>query len=128
MPPRILMSNSPSPEMKDVMRVIPFRTSQQPTVLCVDDEAAALQLRRQVLEKAGFEGGRTKFLAQAKNSSSLAATDVHAQVDMFGTTGAMGFDRGVTTNGDITLDTILSTGTSGQAIVLFSDPFALSSV
>jgi CheY-like chemotaxis protein len=48
------MSNSPSPEMKDVMRVIPFRNSQQPTVLCVDDEAAALQLRRQVLEKAGF--------------------------------------------------------------------------
>lgn len=51
---RILMSNPPSPEMKDVMKVIPFRNSQQPTVLCVDDEAAALQLHRLVLEKAGF--------------------------------------------------------------------------
>ena len=36
------------------MTVVPFRSSQQPTVLCVDDEAAALQLRRLVLEKAGF--------------------------------------------------------------------------
>ena len=36
------------------MTVVSFRNSQQPTVLCVDDEAAALQLRRLVLEKAGF--------------------------------------------------------------------------
>jgi CheY-like chemotaxis protein len=36
------------------MKVVPFRSSQQPTVLCVDDEAAALKLRRMVLEKAGF--------------------------------------------------------------------------
>lgn len=40
--------------MKAPIKVVPFRSSPQPTVLCVDDEAPALQLRRLVLEKAGF--------------------------------------------------------------------------
>jgi len=36
------------------VKVIPFRPAHQHTVLCVDDEAASLHLRRLVLEKAGF--------------------------------------------------------------------------
>ncbi len=70
---------------------------------------------------------RTRFLAQAKNSSNLVATDLHAQVDLYGTTGAQGFDRAVTTNGGIFLRKIISTGTSGQAIISFTDPITESS-
>lgn len=36
------------------MKVLPFRNSHRPVVLCVDDEATALQVRRMVLEQAGF--------------------------------------------------------------------------
>lgn len=70
---------------------------------------------------------RTRFLAQAKNSSNLVATDLHAQVDLSGASGAQGFDRAVTTNGGIFLRKVLSTGTSGQAVVSFTDPITESS-
>lgn len=70
---------------------------------------------------------RTRYIASPKNSSNLAATDAWAQVDLFGTTGAMGFDRAVTTNGDFTIYRVLVTGTSGLAVVLVSDPGSLSS-
>lgn len=36
------------------MKVVPFRHTPPPVVLCVDDDAPALQLRRLVLEQAGF--------------------------------------------------------------------------
>jgi hypothetical protein len=70
---------------------------------------------------------RTRFMAQAKNSSSLAATDLHAQVDYYGASGAGGFDRAVTTNGGVYLHKILSTGTSGQAVIMFTNPIPESS-
>lgn len=70
---------------------------------------------------------RTRYVASPKNSSNLVATDAWAQVDLFGTTGAMGFDRAVTTNGDFTLYRVLTTGTSGLAVVIVSDPGSLSS-
>lgn len=71
---------------------------------------------------------RTRFLAQVKNSANVVATDLHAQVDLYGTTGAQGFDRAVTTNGGVFLRKILSTGTSGQAVISFTDPITESSI
>lgn len=75
-----------------------------------------------------LSGGRTKFLASPKNSSNMVVTDRHGQFDLYGTTGAQGFDRAVTTNGDVTIDKVLATGTTaGLALVFFSDPYSLSS-
>lgn len=70
---------------------------------------------------------RTRFTASPKNSSNLAATDLHAQVDLYGASGAQGFDRGVTTNGGIGIKKVLVTGTSGLAEVTFTDPITESS-
>ena len=71
--------------------------------------------------------GRTRFVASPKNSSNLVATDLHAQVDLYGTTGAQGFDRAVTTNGGILIRKVITTGTSGLAVVQFTDPITESS-
>jgi len=70
---------------------------------------------------------RTRFVASPKNSSNLVATDLHAQVDLYGTTGAQGFDRAVTTNGGIFIRKVITTGTSGLAVVQFTDPITESS-
>lgn len=71
---------------------------------------------------------RTRFVASPKNSSNLVATDLHAQVDYFGVSGAGGFDRAVTTNGGLFLKKVLAIGTTlGLAEVMFTDPITESS-
>ncbi len=70
---------------------------------------------------------RTRFTASPKNSSNLVATDLHAQVDTYGASGARGFDRAVTTNGDVMIQKVLVTGTSGLATVYFTNPISESS-
>lgn len=70
---------------------------------------------------------RTRFTASPKNSSNLATTDLHKQVDYFGVSGAGGFDRAVTTNGGIYIHKVITTGTSGLAVVMMTDPITQSS-
>lgn len=109
-------------------KVLPATAATKVSGVALGSKAVGDSATTAITVLKALSGGRTKFMAQAKNSSNLAATDRHAQVDLSGTTGAMGFDRAVTTNGDVTLDKILSTGTSGQALILFSDPYSLSSI
>lgn len=68
--------------------------------------------------------GRTKFFANAKNSSSFTiGTDDNGQFDLHGTTGAMGIDQGTTTNKDFTVDKVLSAST---VHFYFADPYTLN--
>lgn len=74
---------------------------------------------------------RTKWRGYVK-AGTLASTETGAQFDLSGSSGAQGFDADTTTNGDVYVDYILSTGTSsstpqGAAVVSFSDPEVLSS-
>lgn len=70
--------------------------------------------------------GRTKFFAETK-AGSLASTERGAQFDLSGSSGAQGFDANTTTNGDIFIHTVISTGSSGQALIKFADPDTLTS-
>lgn len=65
--------------------------------------------------------GRTKWFAVVK-AGSLASTEVKSFVDLSGTTGAMGLAADTTTNNDYYIHKVISTGTSGTAIVKFPDP------
>lgn len=69
--------------------------------------------------------GRTKFVGTTK-AGTLAAADLHSSVDLSGTTGAMGIAADTTTNGDFTIDEIISTGAAGQAVLYFADPYQLN--
>mgnify|MGYP001591429640 FL=1 len=71
--------------------------------------------------------GRTKWFAEDK-VSNLVATLEGNYADLSGTTGAMGFDSAVTTNKDFYLHKVLLTGTSGNAVIVFSDPAYLNAV
>ena len=70
---------------------------------------------------------RTKFLATTK-ANSLAAADLHQYAPMSGTTGAMGIDATPTAAGDWYIYSVISTGTSGDAIVVASDPGMLNAL
>jgi hypothetical protein len=65
--------------------------------------------------------GRTSFLATTK-SGSLASTEVGGQFDMDGASGAMGFDADTSTNSDVYIEQVISTGSAGNALVKFADP------
>ena len=54
------------------MKVIPFRGQRRPHVLCVDDEPAALQVRRMVLESQGF---RVSTAATAGEALEIAGRE-----------------------------------------------------
>ncbi len=71
--------------------------------------------------------GNTKFLATTK-ANNLAATDTGGYAPLSGTTGAMGIDATPASSGDWYIDRVLSTGTSGNALVIPNDPGTLNAL
>ena len=67
------------------------------------------------------ESGRTKWFAETKDGS-LATTELGEDQEVQGASGSMGIDATVTTAADLYIHTVISTGTSGQALVIFADP------
>ena len=65
--------------------------------------------------------GRTKFLAEAK-SGTLVATEDRSFLDGVTTTSAQGIAANTTTNSDLFVYKVLSTGASGQGLINFADP------
>ena len=66
-------------------------------------------------------GSRTSFTAETK-TNSLATTEVGLLLPLSGTTGAMGIDATDGAGDDFYVDQVLSTGTSGLAVVKFASP------
>lgn len=72
-----------------------------------------------------LDSGRTKFRAWVK-TGTLATTEKHTTLDLSGTTGAMGIDADTATEDDFYIEKVEVSGTSGRAIVKFTDPAYLN--
>ena len=99
---------------------LPLATGSKCTGVALDTKLVgdAATTRQQLLKTSG---GRTRFLAEAK-AGTLVATEVDALFNVSGASGAMGIAADTSTNNDLYIDTVLSTGATGQALIKFADP------